>query len=188
MNKCIICGKLFEPPKEYRNKKTCSKECLSILKRCTVSKRFLKNRFKKNSTPFNKGKKQNEWMSKEGIEKCKQTYIQNQNCTSKFSKEEGRFLPFNTLSKGTVTQRAHVHRTGKNKGKVEIEFYINIDWKGNRKPNNLFKRFLWELYHQQDIPKGYVVHCKDGNPCNLEIANLELITRAELAKINRQGR
>ena len=72
--------------------------------------------------------------------------------------------------------------------KLPIEFYINIDWKGNRKPNNLFKRFLWVLYHQQDIPKGYVVHCKDGNPCNLEIANLELITRAELAKINRQGR
>lgn len=189
MNICIICGKEFEPPKNYLIKKTCSKECYKIHMRNSMSDDFLKAKFQKGHKTFNKGIPQKEWLSPENIEKCKQTYIQYQDsCKSKLSDIEGRYLPHNTLHKGTVIKRKHIHRTGKSKGKIEYEYYINIDWKGNRKPNNLFRRYLWEVYHQQDIPNGYVVHCIDGNPDNLEIDNLELITRADLARLNRWGK
>ena len=189
MNICIICGTEFEPPKNYKYKKTCSKECLKIHMKNLVPEQFLEKKKKKGHKTFNKGVPQKEWLSAEQIEKCKKTYIQNQESSkSKFSKLEGRYLPHNTLHKGTVVKRKHIHRKGKNKGKIEWEYYINIDWKGNRKPNNLFRRYLWEVYHQQDIPTGYVVHCIDGNPDNLEIDNLELLTRGELAKLNRWGK
>lgn len=36
--------------------------------------------------------------------------------------------------------------------------------------------------------KGYVVHCIDGDPDNLDISNLELITRGQLAILNRGGK
>lgn len=187
MNTCIICGNEFEPPKTFKQKRTCSKECYSIHMHNLVSDRFLSNKYKKGNIPFNKGIQQKEWMSKEGIEKCKNTYIQNQSCKSNLSYIEGRYLPHNTKTKGTITMRKHIHTKGKNKGKIEYEYYINIDWKGNRKPNNLFKRYIWEVNHQQDIPDGYVIYCKDGNSSNLDISNLELISRKELVKRNRWG-
>lgn len=189
MNRCIICHKEFEPPKNYTEKKTCSKECFQIYMKTKPSENFLKNSFKKGHKPFNKGIPQKEWMSKENIDKCSKTHIQNQEvCKSPLSIIEHRYLPCNTLEKGTVTRRLHRHNKGKNKGKVEIVYYINIDWHGNRKPNNLLKRYIWEVHYQQDIPKGMVVYCIDGNSENFEISNLKLITRAELAILNRRGR
>lgn len=186
MNKCIICGNEFEAPKSYEEKKTCSKECLKIHMRNLISDSFLDNSFRKGHKTFNKGKAQTEWLSQDMIDKCSKTQIQYQNkCKSKYSDIEGRYLPHNTLEKGTISKRKHIHRTGKNKGKVEYEYYINIDWHGNRKPNNLYKRFVWEVYNQQDIPAGHVIYCKDGNSENVDINNLELITRAELARRNR---
>ena len=187
MNICVVCGTSFLPTKGYKNRKTCSDECFKIHMRNLVSNTFIEDQYKQGNTPFNKGKSQQEWMSDEGIEKCKNTYIHKQNCVSPLSKIENRYLPHNTKEKGTIVKRQHIHTSGKNKGKVETEYYINIDWKGNRKPNNLYKRFLWEYYHQQDIPKGYIVYCIDGNPNNIEISNLKLITRAELLKLNRCG-
>lgn len=150
---------------------------------------FNSKKFKKGHEAFNKGVPQDEWMSKENQEKCSKTHIQHQEtATSPLSKEEGTFLPYNTLRKGTVVKRKHIHRKGKNKGKVEWEYYINIDWRGNRKPGNLYKKYLWELYNQQDLPKGYVVTTIDGDPDNLIIENLELISRAELLRRNSAGR
>lgn len=188
MNKCIICGKEFIPPKTNKEKKTCSSECYSGYMRSLASEGFLKNSFKKGHKTFNKGKPQKEWLTEEQIKKISKTQIQNQDCKSVLSYIEGRYLPYNAYKKGTVKRRKHIHRTGKNKGKVEYEYYINIDWKGNRKPNNLYRRFIWEYFHQQDIPKGYVVHCIDGDPNNLDISNLELITRGQLAILNRGGK
>lgn len=186
MNKCIICGKKFTPKKEYTERQTCSKECWNEFKRQTVSDKFLDNSFKKGDTPFNKGIPQKEWMPKESREKCSKTHIQYQdNCKSPLSEIEGRYLPHNTNQKGTVVRRKHIHKKGRFKGKVEYEYYINIDWRGNRKPNNLYRRYLWEYYHQQDIPKGMVVYAKDGNSKNMTPDNLILITRGDLAKLNR---
>ncbi|WP_304393383.1 HNH endonuclease signature motif containing protein [uncultured Clostridium sp.] len=184
MNICIICGKEFEPPKGYEIKRTCSKECYKIMQKQNVSDGFMQNSFKKGQTAFNKGVPMKEWMSKESMEKCSKTQIQYQDCVSPLSKEEGIYLPYNTYTKGKVVKRKHKHNKGKNKGKEYWEYYINVDWKGNRKPNNLYRKYLWELYNQQDVPKGYVVYSKDGNPDNLDISNLELITRRELLRRN----
>lgn len=189
MNKCIICGKMFEPPKNYKIKKTCSKECYSKYARNNTPDGFKKNMFVKGQEAFNKGKPMKEWMSKESMKRCSKTHIQHQEtASSSLSKEEGVYLPYNALRKGTVVKRKHIHRKGKNKGKVEWEYYINIDWRGNRKPNNLYKKYLWELHNQQDLPKGHVVTTIDGDPDNLVIENLELISRAELLRRNSKGR
>lgn len=185
MNKCIICGKQFTPNKEYPERLTCSKECWNELKRQTVSDNFLKTSFKKGNVPYNKGIPQSEWISEEGRKNCSKTHIQYQDCKSPLSEIEGRYLPHNTLEKGTVTRRVHKHNAGRYKGKTEVLYFINIDWHGNRKPNNLLKRYLWEVHHQQDIPKGMVVYCIDGDQENFEMSNLKLISRAELARINR---
>lgn len=185
MNICIICGKEFEPKKEYKERQTCSFECWSEYKRRNISQGFKDNMFKKGQQSWNKGIPRNEWMSKEMEEKCDKTLIQYQEATmSPLAKVEGRYLPHNTHIKGKVVRRKHIHNKGKNKGKVEWEYYINVDWHGNRKPNNLYRKYLWEVYNQQDLPKGYVVTTKDGNPDNLVIENLELITRRELLRRN----
>lgn len=185
MSKCIVCNREFEPPKNYKEKKTCSKECFHKYMKTKPSEKFLANSYKKGHKTYNKGVPQSEWLSKEAIEKCSKTHIQNQNCKSPLSIEENRYLPHNTNTKGTVTLRKHIHRSGKNKGKVEYEYYINIDWKGNRKPNNLYRRYVWEYHNQQDIPNGMVVYAIDGNPLNICIENLTLISRGDLARINR---
>lgn len=193
MNKCIICGNdlsLIHKHSKYK-RKTCSEECLRKYLSNTVSNSFLKNSYKKGDTPFNKGLAQDKWMSKTGRSICSKTHIQYQeNCKSPLSIIEGRYLPHNTNVKGTIIKRSHVHRTGKNVGKVETEVFINIDWQGNRKPNNLYKKYIWEVYNQQPLPNGYVVAFKDSNIDktnidNYKIDNLELITRKELLKRNR---
>ena len=185
MNKCIICGKEFEPKKEYKERQTCSDECWSEYKRRTISQGFKDNMFKKGQQAWNIGKPRSEWMSEEMEKKCDKTLIHKQeSCTSPLSKSEGRWLPHNTHEKGKVTKRKHVHKKGRYKGKVEWDYYINVDWKGNRKPNNLYRKYLWEVYNQQDLPKGYVVTTIDGNPDNIVIENLELITRRELLRRN----
>lgn len=185
MGRCVICGK--ETTSE--NKRTCSKECYKIFMRLIVSKKFLNQSFKKGNIPFNKGLKQKEWMSDAKIKKCSKTYIQHQkSAVSKFSSLENRFLPHNTKAKGTIVKRAHIYNKGKNKGKIDYEYYINIDWKGNRKPNNLLKKYIWEYYHQQDIPKGYIVHFIDGNTENFDISNLEILTRGQLMLLNSRNK
>lgn len=189
MSKCIYCGKEFEPTSEYKNRKACSRRCYIEWRRLNLSKGFTDNQFEKGHKTFNKGVPQKEWMSEESMKKCSKTQIQNQKtAASKLSEEEGRFLPYNTMQKGTVVKRATVHKVGKNKGKTEYNYFINIDWKGNRKPGNLYKRYLWELYHQQDLPKGYVVITVDGDPDNLVINNLDIISRKELLRRNNGGK
>ena len=78
---------------------------------------------------------------------------------------------------GTITRRT---RPG------EKAWVINIDWKGNRKANNTYKWYLWEVENQQDRPYGYVLYCKNGDPDDIRLENLEMITRAELLRRNRQ--
>lgn len=34
---------------------------------------------------------------------------------------------------------------------------------------------IWEFYNEQEVPEGYSIHHKDGNPFNNDIANLECI-------------
>lgn len=46
---------------------------------------------------------------------------------------------------------------------------------------------LWEKHHGQSIPKGHVVIFGDGNKGNLNIDNLILVSRAQLAILNKYG-
>lgn len=140
--------------------------------------------YKKGNVPFNKGLKMTEYItSEEKMQNIKNHQFPNQIWTE-MAIEEGRYLPSKAMAKGTIVRRVHIHKKGKNAGKVEIEYFINIDWRGNRKANTLYRRYLWEKEHQMDIPKGYVVYLRDQNPDNITLENLELITRSELVKRN----
>jgi len=39
--------------------------------------------------------------------------------------------------------------------------------------------WVWENYYKKRVPKGYVIHHKDGNPKNNDISNLECMTTEE---------
>lgn len=81
---------------------------------------------------------------------------------------------------GTVSRIASLKKNGTR----EIAYYINIDWRGNRKAHNNYRWYLWEVENQQDRPKGHVLITKNGNPDDIRIENLQLISRAELIKLN----
>ena len=117
------------------------------------------SRFKPRQTPWNKGKR---------------GYM-GANATS-FKKGQ---LPASAHEIGHVSRWERTRN-----GKKEIEYIINIDWHGNRKPHNTYKWYLWEVENQQDRPKGMVLALKNGNPDDIRIENLELITRSELLKRN----
>lgn len=48
------------------------------------------------------------------------------------------------------------------------------------------KKYIWEKANGP-VPKGHVLILKDGDPLNLKLDNLELITRAELIARNRNS-
>lgn len=54
------------------------------------------------------------------------------------------------------------------------------------KTENGFEHYAPWFYkkHIGDIPNGYVVRTKDGNPLNITVENLQLISRAEHARLN----
>lgn len=119
-----------------------------------VEKRKLDSQKKKGSVPFNKGKKQKEYMDSETIKKVAKT------CFKKGNK------PHNTKSDGVITIR-------KDKSGLKYK-YIRISegkWQ-------LYHRYLWEK-HNGKIPKGHIIAFKDGNQLNTVIENLEMITKIE---------
>lgn len=63
------------------------------------------------------------------------------------------------------------------------EYWIFLG-KGQRMP---LKRHLWQT-HVGEIPKGYVIRYKDGNPRRCILSNLECITRGENGKRNRRNK
>lgn len=115
-----------------------------------------KTQFKKGNVPANKGKKQNEFMSQDAIERGKAT---------RFKKGD---LPKNTLYDGAITIR---------RGKGYIYKYIRValgKWV-------LLHRYIWTQEHG-DIPSGMNVQFKDGNSLNCAIDNLYLISRSDQLK------
>ena len=109
--------------------------------------------FKKGNEPFNKGKKQNEYMSAESIEKTKATRFK------KGSK------PHNTKS-----DRFSVRKDSKGRPYVFFKIEDGV-WVH-------YHRYLYEQKHGE-IPKGMVIRFKDGNFMNLDINNLEMVSRQE---------
>ena len=116
----------------------------------------LDSRKKKGDVPFNKGKKQVDYMTADSIMKSKKT---------RFKKG---LKPHNTTPQGNgaiVTRQDSFGRKYK---------YIRI------------REGVWELYHRivwkkekGKIPDNYLVVFKDNNTENTTIENLELITMTE---------
>ena len=121
-----------------------------------IQKRKLEASYKKGSIPFNKGKKQTEFMSPEGILQAKKTMFQ-----------KGR-KPHNIHpdGDGAIVLRKDV--SGKFYKYIRIKKNV---WK-------LYHREIWEKNHGE-IPPNHIVVFKDKNTENESLENLELISMTE---------
>lgn len=108
--------------------------------------------FKKGNVPANKGKKQTEYMTAEGIERSKAT---------RFKKG---VVSHNVVPVGTISERRNERR-----GTV----YLYIKEKEHHWEQ--LHRHVWRN-HYGEIPKGHNIIFKDGNTLNCEIDNLECVS------------
>ena len=118
----------------------------------------LTGRFEKGHISHNKGKKWNDYMSKEKQEKSLKT----------------------TFKKGNVP---HNHKPIGYE-RISVDGYIEI----KVKEPNIFKlkhRVIWEE-HFGSIPNGYNVIFKDRNKLNLDINNLALVSKAQMLILNQE--
>jgi hypothetical protein len=108
------------------------------------------SRFKKGQTPPNKGKKWDEFLSKESQKKCREACFKKGNIP-----ENHKQIGYERIIGG----------------------YIQIKTK---EPNVFeFKhRIVWEQHHGK-IPEGYNIQFKDGNRKNCDIDNLYIISRSK---------
>lgn len=118
-----------------------------------------KTMFKKGLIPYNKGKKQSEYMSADAIEKCKKTQFQ-----------KGH-IPHNALEVGSEVIRV-------SKG---LSYYMI------KVPNQsklVYKHtWLWEQANGA-VPNGFNIVFKNGNSLDCRLENLECISDAELMERN----
>jgi hypothetical protein len=113
------------------------------------------HRFVKGQEPPNKGKRIEEFMSKEGIKASSRT---------RFKKGQ---KPRNTSPIGH-------ERVSKKDGYVFIKV-------SDGKPMVLKHRYVWEQ-HYGAVPDGWCVAFRDGNRQNCDIDNLYLLSRKEMAR------
>lgn len=118
----------------------------------------LTGQFKKGQVSHNKGKKQIEYMSKEGIERTKATRFKKGN------------IPQNYRPVGS-------ERITKN-GYIEVKVADPNKWETKNKV--IYKKYFG------DIPKGHKVIYADGNKLNNEPDNLILVSCSELLIANRK--
>lgn len=121
----------------------------------------LKTNFKQGQPAWNKGKKQSDYMSVESIERTKAT---------RFKKG---LVPPNWLPIGSE--------------RVSVDGYVEIKVRDGESSYNyeLKHRLIWEKHHTK-IPTGHVVMFKNGNSLDLDIRNLMLVSRGQLAVFNKQ--
>lgn len=119
-----------------------------------VDERRKSYQFKKGHDPHNKGCKVDTWMSSEGIEKIKRT---------QFKKGQD---PHNTLKDGDVVIW---HNTDTRK-------YYQIRLAPRKWM--LLHQYIW-INANGPIPDGYIISFKDGDTLNVDLDNLELISRVE---------
>lgn len=117
-----------------------------------------KGHFKKGQKAFNKGKKAEEYMSKEAIEKSKKTQFK----------------------KGTIPPN---HRPVGSE-RINIDGYYEIKV-AEPKKWRLKHNVLWEKYNNKKIPKGYVVTFANKDKTDMSKDNLILISRTELLTMNK---
>lgn len=106
--------------------------------------------FKKGNIPFNKGKKQKDYMSEESINKTKGTRFKRGN------------IPHNHKKVGSERIT---------KGYIEIKTQEPNKWQ-------LKHRYIYEKKYGK-IPDGYNLIFLDGNRQNIELSNLKLVSKAE---------
>jgi hypothetical protein len=126
-----------------------------------VAKRKTESRFKKGQESFNKGLKQQDFMTQDAIKKSSKT---------RFKKGQS---PQNTKYNRHISVRT-------SKG-------YDYKWIRVAKGNyELLHRHVWEAQHGP-IHKNKNVQFRDGDTLNCDIANLYLIDRSEQAQINKRG-
>jgi len=126
-----------------------------LIPRDIIEKRIRDSRIKPGAIPFNKGRKQKEYMTRSKIRATMATRFK---CGH---------LPHNTKKDLEITVRT-------DKRGVDYKF-IRISL-GNWLP---LHRFIWEKKNGP-IPKKMKLVFKDGDPMNCELSNLELVSPAEL--------
>ena len=119
--------------------------------------------YQKGHPPGTKGKKWEEYMSPEAIEKAKRT---------QFRKGE---RPMNELPVGSIV----VNSDGYKLRKKQMEGTLWERWE-------FFHRAVWEEYNGP-IPQGMVVTFKDSDKLNCDIDNLLLVTKGENCTLMRLG-
>lgn len=122
--------------------------------------------FEKGHTPYNKGMKQEEYMSEDAIERTKKTRF-----------EKGH-TPKNTKWDGAIT----IRNPHKDRG-ASPEVWIRLaegEWMQ-------YSRYMYEKY-MGAIPEGYLITFKDGNSLNCFPENLEAITRGQNVRRNFNGK
>lgn len=109
------------------------------------------SRFKKGDIPFNKGKNEHEFRSKESSERCRSTQF------------KPGHLPHNTRPVGYEC--------------IRHNGYVYIKIEGEKKML-LKHHYVWEQ-HNGPVPNGMCVAFRDGNRQNCDISNLMLMTKAD---------
>jgi hypothetical protein len=155
----VLCRRLRRKPEQIYNKA----QSLGLRKPRDYSVRAgrigaqhpeaIAHRFVKGQEPANKGKRQQEFMSKEGIERSSRTRF------------KAGHRPHNTRAVGTEVQHADGY------------VYIKV---GEGKPV-LKHRYVWEQANGP-IPDGHCVAFRDGNHGNCDLSNLYLLSRADNAR------
>lgn len=121
-----------------------------------IKQRKLESRKKKGDIPFNKGKKQTDYMTADAIERTKKTRFKKGN------------KPHNTNSNGNGAIVTRQDTSGRNYKYIRIKKGV---W-------NLYHRIVWQKVNGK-IPENHLVVFKDNNTENTTIENLELITMTE---------
>jgi hypothetical protein len=114
-------------------------------------------RFKKGQEPFNKGRREHEFRSKDAIARCAATQF------------KAGHRPHNTRPVGYECIRMV-------KGKGYI--YIKVS---DGDPMMMKHRWLWEQANGP-IPEGCIIIFRDGDTHNCSLENLELVSREEHAR------
>ena len=120
-------------------------------------------RFQKGKAPFNKGKKQSEFMSQEQIERTKATRFQ-----------KGQ-VPKNYKPVGTETLSSD--------GYIRIKVQDHGEW---HQRWHLKHKILFEKEYGP-VPEDMVLTFLDGDPSNVTLDNLIFITRAEHIEMTRRN-
>ncbi len=121
-----------------------------------IEKRKLESRIKKGNIPFNKSKKQTDYMTQEAIERTKKTRFKKGN------------IPHNANKKGDGAITIRKDKSGRNYKYIRVALGV---WE-------LLHVHIWEKENGK-IPENHIVVFKDGNTENVCIENLELISKVE---------